>query len=275
MRQRRQGRAMFAGFAGWLATGVWHRYAVEMAQAGTLNGTPPTAEVVIVMAAIGFGVAVGAAWAVCVRRWSTGRGWRVPLVAVGLFVAETGIALLLSLVYADRSGVAALGSLPIGLVLYFAIRRPDGLRHAEPSGRRADRWRDNGLIRFSQRDGEHGTDHADVVRAAALSGARAVAPALEARLRQYYGPDWLVQVNSTRGAGQRARGLRDHRFCLSTLANDRATEGWAPAHVRRDARRLAALSNAAAHDDPCGPREAHEARQLANRLIAANLGVHR
>lgn len=270
---RRAGRAMLAAFVGWLGSSVWHQYAVEFAHVGTVNGIPPAKDVVLATTAIGLGITTGAAWALCARLWPEGLGWRVPLVAVALFGLETGFSLLLSLVSDDRVGVAIFGSVPIALVLYFAIRRPGVPRRpARSSPRAATAGEHTGPTRLH--DAQE-TDPADIVRTAARSGARAVTPALEARLRRHYGVDWLARVNSARGAGHRARGLRDHRFCLSTLANDPATDGWATAHVRRDARRLCALSNAVTHDEPCGTREADEARALAARLIAADLDARR
>lgn len=103
---------------------------------------------------------------------------------------------------------------------------------------------------------------------AAREVARLVAPALEERLADRYGPHWLNAINQERraaGAGP-GRGLHDHRFCLAVYGHDPATEGWVDESLRRGARDLNTLANKAAHDDRLTPRDLDSARDIAKRF---------
>jgi hypothetical protein len=112
------------------------------------------------------------------------------------------------------------------------------------------------------------SQRSDAVIALARSAAVAVAPPLEARLREVYGAGWLAAVNRRRTAEGRGtgHGLHDHRFCLTLLGYDPATDGWAPPSTRRDARDLTGLAHRAHHDEALSTDDLIGARSLADRL---------
>ncbi|HEY8525023.1 MAG TPA: hypothetical protein VIL48_08680 [Acidimicrobiales bacterium] len=111
------------------------------------------------------------------------------------------------------------------------------------------------------------------VSAAARWVAGQLEAGLERRLRETYGAGWLEAVNERRRAeGYRpGESLRDHRFCLAVFAYDPATQGWVAPELRRRARVLLGLANAAAHDD-VGPDDLERAREIV-ALFAEHLGV--
>jgi TPR repeat protein len=109
-------------------------------------------------------------------------------------------------------------------------------------------------------------DRRDTIASAARRAADRLAPLLERRLQEVEGPDWLAAVNSRRVAAglKPGRGLQDHRFCLSVLGYDAATKGWAAEQWRSRARKLNALANKAAHDEPLTAADADEAERIAD-----------
>lgn len=98
--------------------------------------------------------------------------------------------------------------------------------------------------------------------------ARHIAPALMARLRTFYGDAWQNRVNANRRKARRLPGqdLRDYRFCLSILADDPATRGWAADTVRDSARELYRLANHAAHRRTLKATDIQKAHELAGKI---------
>lgn len=197
----------------------------------------------------------------------------VGLVMIQVLVVDGAEAVGAQVELEDAMGGSAAGSVLTVLVFFGPVlssRLRDQLRGAAstmpgpPLGAASSDEREDRRRRLEAPG--MSVDRRDTVASAARRAADRLTSSLERRLQEVDGPDWLAAVNSRRiKAGSRpGRGLRDHRFCLSVLGYDAATEGWAPEQWRRWARRLNALANKAAHDEPLTAADADDAERIAD-----------